>query len=282
MGGPLYVAAFAVGTTLLLLLLAELGQRGLGADLKGGNDAQRLAAVGEVLGVFLIAGAAVRDGVQGERLLPDVIACAAYGAVGLAASTFAGHLGVRTLLGTSLHDEVGRGNKAAGLAAAGQMLASAIVTSRTITGSELHDLGLALVFFVIGQGTLLVFVLLFRALTTYDDAEQVHGENLAAAVSYAGVAVAIAIVVARAVQGEDEDQFEGWLTSLRGYGGVLLGILAFYPVRQLFVQTLLMRTPLHLRGGALDVAIAQNRSSGLATLEAASYVATAIVIAQLA
>jgi uncharacterized membrane protein YjfL (UPF0719 family) len=278
MGGPLYVAAFAVGTTLLLLGLAELGKRRLGVDLAKGNDAQRLAAVGEVLGVFLIAGAVVRDAVQGDSVLDDVIACATFGTIGLAATMVAGRLGVRTLLGTSLHGEVGRGNRAAGVAASGHMLASAIVTASSITGSELHDLGLALTFYVIAQATLLAFVVLFRALTTYDDADQIHGENLAAALSYAGVAVAIAIVIGRALDGE----FDGWVPSLRGYGGVLLALLAFYPVRQLFVQTLLMRTPLHLRGGALDVAIAERRSAGLAALEAGSYVATAIVIAQIA
>ncbi len=278
MGGPLYVAAFAVGTTLLLLGLAELGRRRLGADLAGGNDAQRLAAVGEVLGVFLIAGSVVGDAVQGESVLADAIACVTFGVIGLAATLVAGRLGVGTLLGASLAEEVGRGNRAAGVAASGQMLASAIITSSTIKGSELHDVGLALTFFVIGQATLLLFVVLFRALTTYDDAEQIHGENLAAAVSYAGVAVAVAIVIGRAAEGD----FEGWLSSLRGYGLVLLSLLALYPVRQLFVQTLLMRTRPHLRGGPLDVAIAERRSAGLAALEAGSYVATAIVIAQLA
>jgi uncharacterized membrane protein YjfL (UPF0719 family) len=173
-----------------------------------------------------------------------------------------------------------RGNKASGLATGAQLVASALVTSRAISGSDLHGLGLALAFFVLGQTTLLVFVTLFRALTTYDDAEQIHGENLAAALSYAGVTVAIAVVVARALEGEGD--FEGWVTSLRGYGGVLLSLVALWPVRQLFVQSLLLRAPLHARGGALDVAIAQRRSTGMATLEASTYVATALAIAQLA
>jgi hypothetical protein len=72
------------------------------------------------------------------------------------------------------------------------------------------------------------------------------------------------------------------VTSLRGYGGVLLSLLALWPVRQLFVQSLLMRTRLHVRGGALDVAIAQQRSTGMAAVEASTYMATALAIAQLA
>jgi uncharacterized membrane protein YjfL (UPF0719 family) len=158
------------------------------------------------------------------------------------------------------------------------LLASAIVTSRAIAGSDLSGLGLSLTFFVIGQATLLGFVSLFRALTTYDDAEQIHGENLAAALSYSGVTVAIAIVVARAVEGD----FEGWLVSLRGYAGVLLSLALLYPVRQLFVQSILMRAPFRLRGGALDQAVAERRSAGLAAIEAATYVAVAVVIAELA
>jgi uncharacterized membrane protein YjfL (UPF0719 family) len=276
----LYLAAFGVGTTLVLLVLATLVRRGLVSDLRSGNDAQRLAAAGEVLSVFLIAAGTVRDSVLEESVLVDVVTCVAYGCIAYVASALAGRLGVRLLLGTHSEAEVARGNKASGLATGAQLLASALVTSRAISGSDLHGLGLALAFFVLSQATLLVFVTLFRALTTYDDAEQIHGENLAAAISYSGVMVAIAVVVARALEGEGD--FEGWVTSLRGYGGVLLSLLALWPVRQLFVQSLLMRTRLHVRGGALDVAIAQQRSTGMAAVEASTYMATALAIAQLA
>lgn len=275
MGGALYVTAFAVGTTLLLLVLAMLLRRGLAAGLRAGNDAQRIEGVGEVLGVFVIAGATVRAGAEGESVLHDVAVCAAFGAIALVASTLVGRLGVRLLLG-HLREELARNNVAAAVASAGQLVASALVTSRAVVGSDAHDLGLSLAFFAIAQATLLVFVSLFRALTTYDDAEQIRGENLAAALSYAGVSVAVGIVVARAVEGD----FEGWLTSLKGYGGVLLSLVALWPVRQLFVQTILLRAPLHLRGGALDVAIQRQRSAGMAALEATSYLATALVIAR--
>jgi uncharacterized membrane protein YjfL (UPF0719 family) len=278
--GSLYVAAFGVGTTLSLLLFAVLTHRHLGADLRQGNDAQRLVAAGEVLAVFLIAAGTVRDAVLEEGVVHDVVACAAYGAIAYGASALATRLGVGLLLGTHSEAEVARGNKATGLATAAQTVASALVTSRAISGSDLHDLGLALTFFALSQATLLVFVSLFRALTTYDDAEQIHGENLAAALSYSGVTLAIAVVVSRALEGEGD--FEGWFTSLRGYGGVLLSLLALWPIRQIFVQCVLLRAPLHMRGGALDVAIAERRSTGMAALEATTYVATAVAISQLA
>src|SRR5262249_19603411 len=139
-------------------------------------------------------------------------------------------------------------------------------------------LGISVVFFVLGQLTLHVCVSLFRALTTYDDAEQIAGENVAAALSYAGAAIAVAIIVARAAEGD----FTGWESSLKGYAGVLASVVALYPVRQVFVQMLLLRSPLKLRGGPLDQGIALDRSEGIGALEAVTYVATALSITRLA
>ena len=142
----------------------------------------------------------------------------------------------------------------------------------------MRELGLTLTVFVLGQITLVLFITLFRALTTYDDAEQIQGENLAAALSYAGVSVAIAVIVGRALEGD----FTGWDESLRGYGGVLLFLLALYPVRQILVQVVLLGAPFTFRGGRLDAGVAAERNEGLGALEAVTYLATALAIAGLA
>jgi hypothetical protein len=63
---------------------------------------------------------------------------------------------------------------------------------------------------------------------------------------------------------------------------VLLGVLALYPVRQVFVQMILLRAPLKLRGGPIDQGIAVERSAGLGALEAVTYVATALSVTHLA
>jgi uncharacterized membrane protein YjfL (UPF0719 family) len=136
---------------------------------------------------------------------------------------------------------------------------------------------MSLGFFVLAQVTLHAFMMLFRALTTYDDAEQIQGENFAAALSYGGIAIAIAVIIARALDGE----FETWSVSLKGYAAVLAFLFALYPVRQLLVQSLLLGAPLSLRGGRLDQGIAGERNDGMAAMEAATYVATSIAIAQL-
>jgi len=283
--GPttIYVACFAVATTLALLVLLTIIQRFLypkpiAHDLAEGNNARRLKRVGQVVAVFLVSASVVKNGVKGENIAHDIAWVAAFGAAAVVLVSLTGRLGVQLLLQSRLPKEIDRGNVAAGVAAAANYVATGIITARAIAGSSLHDLGLSLVFFVIAQVTLHLFAILFRALTTYDDAEQIAGENLAAALSYSGLLIAVAIVVARAVEGD----FTTWPAALKGYGLVLVSLLAFYPVRQLFVQMLLLHAPFALRGGKLDAAISSERNVGMGALEAAAYVATALAIVELA
>jgi hypothetical protein len=52
-------------------------------------------------------------------------------------------------------------------------------------------------------------------------------------------------------------------------------------VRQLFVQTVLLGARFTLRGGRLDQGIAAERSMGMGAMEAASYVAAALLVTRL-
>jgi uncharacterized membrane protein YjfL (UPF0719 family) len=189
-----------------------------------------------------------------------------------------GFLGVRLLLRSDLSGELERGNAAAGVAAGANYVAIGILAAPAIAGSDLHGLGLSVAFFGLAVGTLAVCVLLFRALTAYDDAEQIQGENLAAALSYAGVSIAVAIILARALKGGD---FEGWGPALKGFGLVAACTLALYPVRQILVQGLILGRAPTVRGGALDDAIGTDRNVGMAAIEALAYIATAGTIAEL-
>lgn len=277
-----YVAGFGVGTTIVCLVLLRVVQRVLSPmhQLSRTNGAWRLLQVGHVFAVFLLAAAVVKHGVTGEDLVTDITVAAVYGALGLLGIQLAGAVSTRTLFRAQLRAELERGNVAAGLAAGAHYVAIGVLASRAVVGGDLTDVGLALVFFVIGMLTHAGFVALYRLLTTYDDAEQIHGENVAAAISYAGISVAIAILIARALTGEGD--FPGWDAALWGYGGVALFALGLYPVRQIVVQSLMLGARPSLRGGAIDEAISGKHDAALATLEATAYLATAMSIAVLA
>ncbi|WP_224245453.1 DUF350 domain-containing protein [Hyalangium gracile] len=280
---PLYLLTFSGLTTVVLLIIFRAGQRLLSPthtvreDLEHDNTARALLQVGQVLSIFLISGSVVLGCAQGESVGQDALWVGAYGLLALGLLAVFGHLGVKVLLRARLPAEIDRGNTAAGLAAGSHYLATGIILARSIAGTDLTMLGISLVFFVLSQFTLHVFVMLFRTLTKYDDAEEVLGENVAAALSYAGVTISVSLIVGHAVEGT----FVGWMASLRGYAQALVFILTLYPVRQLLVQTLLLGAPLKLRGGRLDQGIAAERNLGMAVMEAVSYLAAAFVVTRL-
>jgi len=266
-----------------LLILLLVGQRlfspehTIAKELARGNTARGLLQVGQVIGVFLIAGSVVKNSVTGASLAHDAIWAAVFGVAGLGLLIGTGRLGTSVLLKSRLPAEVERGNTAAGLAAGAHYVATGIITSQAVAGSDLRGLGLSFAFFVVAQLTLHFFVIAFRALTAYDDAEQIQSENLAAALSYAGLTIAVSLIIARALEGD----FLGWSTSLAGYGKALLFVLALYPVRQILVQMAFLGGKFSFHKGSLDTAIEERRNAGAAALEAASYIATALLVGRI-
>jgi uncharacterized membrane protein YjfL (UPF0719 family) len=225
-----------------------------------------------------VATAAIRGCVHGEDWRADLLWTVVFGGSALVLLWAAGSLGIRVLLRSHLPGEIARGNLAAGVAAGAHFASTGLIIARCLYGDDLATLGISIVFFVLAQATLHLFVVLFRTLTLYAEDEEILGENVAAALSYAGAMLAIALIVGHAVEGE----FEGWAVSLRSYVVALASVLVLYPVRQLAVQTIMLRQPFALRGGALDRLVAQERNVGASAVEVVSYLAAAILLTGIA
>jgi len=276
--------AFAAGTALLLLVVFHVVQRlvsprhTLKTDAGAAHVAYLLVQAGHVAAVLLLVPGIVREALTHEWLAGSAVWAAAFGLAGVALIQLVGELGIRLLLRARLAHELETGNVAAGVAASANYVAVGILAAPAIAGSDLQGLGLSCAFFGLAVVTQAAYVGLFRALTVYDDSEQIQGENLAAALSYAGVTLSVAIVLARALTG---GPFVGWGRALAGYGGVAVWVLALYPVRQLLVQGVVLGRAPTVRGGALDHAIGVDRNTGMAVLEALAYVATAVALVQL-
>jgi uncharacterized membrane protein YjfL (UPF0719 family) len=242
------------------------------------NAARGIVRAGFVCGAAFVVVSAIDGCWHGEDLRADVLWTAVFGGSALLCLAVAGSLGVRLLLRSRLPGEIARGNVAAGVAAGAHYAATGIVIARCLYGDDIATLGISVAFFVLAQATLHLLVILFRTLTLYSDDEEILGENVAAAVSYAGAMLAIALIVGHAAEGT----FEGWGPSLRAYFVALASSLVLYPTRQLVVQTLLLRQPFSLRGGALDGMIAQHRNVGASAVEAVSYIAAALLLTGIA
>ena len=278
----LTTAAFFGATFLAMLvlhrLLGPLLRRRDGQELLGENRATILAEAGVILALALVSAGVVKNCVHSEEVATNAIWCAGFAALGFVLIEVTGLIGTSLLLHRRLRASIARGNEAAGLAAALHYAATGIITAKAVAGSVLRGIGLSLAFFALAEVAQQALVGMFRALTTYDDAEQIDGENAAAAISYGGVSVAVALIVARALDGD----FVDWPSALQGFGALVGVALVLFPVRQLIVQGLILGSRPTLRGGALDKAIGVDRNVGAAALEASAYLGTALAIGFLA
>jgi uncharacterized membrane protein YjfL (UPF0719 family) len=239
-----------------------------------GNAARGIERAGFLCGVAFVLTSVIQGCVHGVDWRSDLLWATVFGVSAVVLLAVAGTLGIRVLLRSRLPAEIARGNVAAGIAAGAHYAATGLIIARCLYGDDVGILGVSVVFFVIAQATLHLFVVLFRTLTLYAEDQEIIGENVAAALSYAGVMLAIAVIVGHAAQGD----FAGWGPSLRLYGLAVISALLLFPVRQLAVQTWLLRQPFSLRGGNLDRMVAQERNVGVAAVEAVSYLSVAFLL----
>jgi len=277
-----YRLGICASLAVLLLVLLEVSLRfftkapSIRQSGEESNPADGLQHAGDVVATLLIAGTVADMVTKGESVTTDLAHTALFGVTAEVLFLVCSRAQMRFFLAHRLTGEVARGNPAAGVAAAAHSVATGILAANAVAGDSLRDLGISLVFFVLGQAALLVLVGLFRMLTVYDDSEEILGENMAASISYAGVTIAIAVLVGRASAGE----FTTWGESLLGFAEVLAYAPLLYVVRQFIVGSIVMGSAPTLRGGALDRAIG-GRNVGLAALEAATYLGTALLVNRL-
>jgi uncharacterized membrane protein YjfL (UPF0719 family) len=232
-----------------------------------------LARAGLLVGLALLLPAALRPVVTLHPTLTGATCALAFVASGLAGLLLATALWNRALLRGRMQAELGRGNLAAGLVAGAHCAGSGIVAAHCFAADTLASLPVGAIFFVVAETALVCLSFAFRALTDYADDQEIMGENLAASISYGGLVLALSLIVGHAADGA----FVGWIPALRSFALFLLWALLLYPVRQLAVARWLLGFPLSLRGGALDRAVAQDRTTIVSCVEAVGYLAAALL-----
>lgn len=236
------------------------------------NGGVLLARAGNVAGVALVAATTVVRGV-GSGGMSNAAAGAGYFAAALGCSWVARKLS-NALLFPWLDERVRAGNTAAGVVSGANALGFGIVASHCFSLDALSNLHIAVVFFFVSHLALVALAHLFRALTYYADDEEIIGENVAVAVSHAGLFLALAIVVGHGASGA----FLGWTEAIIGFGAFLGWAALLYPVRQVLVAKCLLGLPLAWRSRELDVAIARDRQVPMAVVEAVGYLTLALVV----
>lgn len=248
------------------------------AETTSGVGAERtvraVVRAGYLLGLALSVGAAV-DGAFDERHGRAGLAWSvAFALAAAALLVVLPRLSSLWLLGVAGRRQATAHNLAAAIALSGNRIGVGVVLSHCFYGADLPTFLTSLAFVALAFLALLGLQWLYVRLTHYSDAEEIQGENTAAALCFAGVTVALSIIVGNAAWGE----FTGWRSSLIRFGVALLLALGLYPVRQLVVRGLLLGLRPTMHGGELDRAIAQDRDVAVGAVEGAAYVAAALLI----
>ncbi len=229
----------------------------------------------------VIEGVSVRDARissmidRGELSYTDfILNMLVFGFIGISLFGFINRLFLNNFLKIQVSTALVANNIAVALSAACVYISSAMIIAASIAGDTESSTLLALpIFIALGLVTLWVFSMLFRGLTCYDDRRELSADNLAAALSYGGLLIALGMLIAHAVEGD----FVDWWTSLQLYAHALLVIVLLYPVRQLIVQTILLGYRFRWRGGQLDDEIEHHHNIGAGAIEAAAYIASAVI-----
>jgi uncharacterized membrane protein YjfL (UPF0719 family) len=238
------------------------------------NPAVGIQIAGYVFAVFLVIGSVLTGSGTG-KVTTDAILVTIYGVAGIILLGLISSSSMNLLLEAGASESIRTGNVAAGITAAGSYVASGCVIAACVAGdAEGGNALTSLVFLVLGQVSLLLITYVFRLLTSYDDVQEILNGNIPAALSYAGLMIAVGLIVGHAVEGDFVDYSKSFL----GFGKALAAVVALYPIRQFLVQGLLLGSGFRLYGGELDREISQDRNINAGIIEAISYIGAALLI----
>jgi uncharacterized membrane protein YjfL (UPF0719 family) len=274
---------FVICSTVLLVVVARLvNQLIMNVHLidslvEKDNPAIGVQSAGYLLAIMLITASVLSGEGQGS-IIGDVIPVIGYGIGGIIILALVSTVSLRFMLSADCMQFVREGNVAAGVVVAGSYVGTGVIIASCVSGEAHGGTFLtSLVFFVVGQLALLAITYLFRFLTAYDDVKEVLAGNVPAALSYAGIMVAVGLIVGHAIEGD----FTSYTASLVDFGKALAAVVALYPIRQLLVQGLLLGGGFSIYGGRLDTEISEDRNLNAGIIEAVSYIGAALMIVRL-
>lgn len=251
--------------------------------LEDDNFAFALAHVGYYVGLIIALSSAV---IGASRSLEwNIINLAIYGLLAVLLLNIASFINDKFILPHfSISKEILEDHNAGtGIVEAANFIASGLLIRAAISGDMidlfpqfsfgwlLSGILSVLIFWSIGQVLLVLLARLFtRFLIPYDVHKEIERDNVAAGISFAGILVAIAILISYGIYGD----FQGWQPHLEKIGvEVLVGIILL-PLMRWLVDTIL------LPGQKLtkEIIHQEHPNNGAALIEALSYIGSAFLI----
>jgi uncharacterized membrane protein YjfL (UPF0719 family) len=228
------------------------------------NPAAGVALSGFYIALFL----ALSGLLSGEAgpLAVDLRLTALHGAVAILAIAVCS-LAWGPIIDLSLREHIlARRNLGAGIVMASVLIATGLVY-RGAVHLESENPAHVGVFFALGEGALLLFLLLYQWVTPYDVSDEISEKsNVAAAISFAGATLAAGLILGNAVEGA----FTTWKESLTE------ALLYMIPVLVLPLVRVVVVNGLFLEFGSVNREVAEDRNAAAGLVEAAAYVGIAL------
>jgi uncharacterized membrane protein YjfL (UPF0719 family) len=228
------------------------------------NPAAGVAVAGFYLALF-IALSGLLGGEPGT-LVEDLLLVAIHGTGAIVAIVVSSFLW-RPIVGVTLREDIlAARNIGAGLLSAAVLVATGLVY-RGAVNLLADQYTVVAVFFAIGEGALLLYLLLYEWVTPYDVYDEITTKtNVAAALSFAGATLAAGLILGNAVQGV----FSTWQQSITEAFLYMIPLLALPLVRLLIVNGLF------LGFGSVNREVVEDRNAAAGLVEGASYVGIAL------
>lgn len=237
---------------------------------KEGNLAVALTLSGYYLAVTAIFVGALIGPSQG--LIPDLMSVSIYSLLGIVFLNLSRWFNDKMILRKFCNTRqlVEERNMGVGAVQFGSYLATGLIMAGSISGQGGGILS-ALVFFILGQLSLLLFSLIYEWCLPYNIHVELKKKNTASGIAFGGTLIALSIIVMGAVSGD----FGSWSTSLKGFFSLNALTFIFLPIVRAVMDRLIVP------GGSLSRKIQQEQNLGAGVLEATIAIGFSIVLNRL-
>ncbi|MCD4678657.1 MAG: DUF350 domain-containing protein [Desulfobacula sp.] len=133
------------------------------------------------------------------------------------------------------------GNTAVGMVEAGMYIATGFILNGSLSGAGgtfFQGIVSAVLFFIVGQITLLLFGLLYELITPFNVRNEIKKNNLAAGIGLGGILMALGIILMSSISGP----FTGWTNDLASFGIYALFGIVMLLIARLVIDRLLLPT----------------------------------------
>jgi uncharacterized membrane protein YjfL (UPF0719 family) len=234
---------------------------------KKDNLAVALTMCGYYFGVVAIFVGSLVGPTQG--LYKDLMAVGGYSLLGIMLLNISRYFNDKVILRKFCNIEqiTKNHNVAVGAVQFGTYVATGLIAAGAITGTG-GGVETAIVFFVLGQLSLLVFTLIYNAITPYCVHDELDKKNVAAGAALGGTLIALGIIILNGVQGD----FISWQENLMSLAIINIMAFAFLPIVRFVMDKLV------IPGDDLSKEIVEDKNLGAGLLEATVAISFAIVL----